>query len=571
MEKAENFFRRWGPIGIFTALVFSPNLVAAYFLARDESMQIAVYLLLFSLMTSMVPMVLVKTLRQFFIVYVPLAFIASAYVGYTLWFRRPPSEGIVAAVIHTNFGEAFELVALAGWGALISLLWGGIYTVFVFRSKTLHAKVGPRSKKIFAAACAIYLIAAAWNFEIVDEDPLYGQVYHFISADGPHKTIPLLDKQTIQNSFPIGLAHALFSTASLNDAVASSSYRFHAHKRQAIADKEIHILIIGESARFKNWGANGYARPTSPHLSARAQQGQVISFSDMAAQSNLTSFAAGMMVSGQTPAIYASTKKIEATVADAFKESGFTTGWISNQDFMYPPAVDFSDFDWSLHRLDEAMLPVIERALARHDNKTFLVIHTRGSHTNYDQRYAKRYKVFAPTLDDVMDKLPPWARFKTGQGATSKDMREALVNSYDNSILATDDLINEVVSLVESKHAVSTVLYVSDHGEDLCDDDRQLFMHGKANATKYEIHIPAFLWTSAEFRARYPEKQEALKEHASSKLSQANVLPTLLDMADVSWEKEDLTKSFASKKFVEPARRDVLTAASIIETYEDLK
>ena len=565
MGKIGNLIRSHGAVWMCAALVFAPNVVTAYFLAQDESVLLAVYLLLFSLIALSVPLILVKTLRQFFVAYIPLAFLAPAYGAYILGFRRPPGEGIIAAIVHTNLGEALEFIQFAGWVAFAPLLSGVAYTIFVVRSRALGTKIDVRVKKVLAGAISTYLIVALISFDITGGGLQRRKPGLFMSADLPGRSIALVDQQTVQNSFPLGLVRAFTEMASFTNAVGASTYRFHASKRQVVAGKEVYVLIIGESARFQNWGVNGYGRQTSPNLSELVRQGQAISFSNMAAQSNLTLFAVSMMVSGESPEKYAKTKRIEATVASAFKEAGFTTGWISNQDFLYPPTVDFSDFDWSLHRFDEAMLPAIDRALARHDDKIFLVIHTRGSHYHYDQRYAKRHRVFVPTFDEIQGLL------STGYGDKSKAIRGAIVNSYDNSILATDELIGKIISLVNSKQAVSTVLFVPDHGEDLFDDKRYLFMHGKPHATKYETHIPAFLWTSAAFRARYPEKQKALKEHANSKLSQSNVLPTLLDLADISLPNENLTKSFASEKFVAPVRRDVLTASSFIENYEDLE
>src|SRR6202008_4924655 len=48
----------------------------------------------------------------------------------------------------------------------------------------------------------------------------------------------------------------------------------------------------------------------------------------------------------------------------------------------------------------------------------------------------------------------------------------ALVNEYDNSILYTDYFLHEVIERLTARHAL--MLYVSDHGESLGDEGRDL-------------------------------------------------------------------------------------------------
>ena len=79
----------------------------------------------------------------------------------------------------------------------------------------------------------------------------------------------------------------------------------------------------------------------------------------------------------------------------------------------------------------------------------------------------------------------------------AKAVPQELMNAYDNSILYTDWLINQAIqTLKEVKDRRGCVLYVSDHGESL--GENNLYMHGvpMSMAPKEQIEIPFIVWTS---------------------------------------------------------------------------
>ncbi len=73
-------------------------------------------------------------------------------------------------------------------------------------------------------------------------------------------------------------------------------------------------------------------------------------------------------------------------------------------------------------------MPFIKEIITNSE-KQFLVVHTSGSHWNYNARYPKEFERFTPTCP-----------IKVKGGASDCDKLE-LVNSYDNSILYTDFII----------------------------------------------------------------------------------------------------------------------------------
>jgi lipid A ethanolaminephosphotransferase len=75
--------------------------------------------------------------------------------------------------------------------------------------------------------------------------------------------------------------------------------------------------------------------------------------------------------------------------------------------------------------------------------------------------------------------------------------KEELINAYDNTIVYTDYILNEIITELEQlKDYKSSMLYVSDHGESL--GEKNLYMHGlpMSIAPKEQIEIPFIIWTS---------------------------------------------------------------------------
>ena len=79
----------------------------------------------------------------------------------------------------------------------------------------------------------------------------------------------------------------------------------------------------------------------------------------------------------------------------------------------------------------------------------------------------------------------------------AKAVPEELINAYDNTILYTDYLVNEVIESMKSLTDYrSCVIFISDHGESL--GENNLYMHGvpMAMAPKEQVEIPFIVWTS---------------------------------------------------------------------------
>ena len=121
--------------------------------------------------------------------------------------------------------------------------------------------------------------------------------------------------------------------------------------------------------------------------------------------------------------------------------------------------------------------------LASSANKVFVVLHTNTSHgPAYNTCYPSDFEVFTPVCETV---------------EMSKALQEEVFNAYDNSIIYTDWLIHNVIETLRSiPDRRCCMLYISDHGESL--GENNLYMHGvpMSMAPKEQYEIPYLVWTN---------------------------------------------------------------------------
>lgn len=84
--------------------------------------------------------------------------------------------------------------------------------------------------------------------------------------------------------------------------------------------------------------------------------------------------------------------------------------------------------------------------------------------------------------------------------------------------LHTDNIIASIIKLVDGFKSISFVFYLSDHGEDLFDNNpSKLLFH--LYPSYQTLHIPLFVWTSSAYDSLFPDKVATLKRNNSILLS----------------------------------------------------
>ena len=84
------------------------------------------------------------------------------------------------------------------------------------------------------------------------------------------------------------------------------------------------------------------------------------------------------------------------------------------------------------------------------------------------------------------------------------------------------------------------MLYTSDHGENLFDDSRRLFLHASPRASIYELHVPFLLWLSDTYITAYPDNAAAVSANRRKRAeSSVTTFHTILQLAGINadeWE-----------------------------------
>ena len=278
------------------------------------------------------------------------------------------------------------------------------------------------------------------------------------------------------------------------------------------------VVIVGESLRADHLGLNGYHRPTTPRLSADTA---VISLPHVTTPYIYTHQSVPYMLT-RADSIHPDRALNEPSFITLFNRAGYNSYWLSAQDKnpAYAPFINEAD---SLNILnagisakdlyDHIMLPAARQFLTCDNGgkPRLLVIHAIGSHWvyNYPQKFA-RYK---PEADTKI-----FSELTTDQ----------IVNSYDNSVLATDDFIATLTDLLRNRNAI--VFYLSDHGENLGENGK--VTHN--DPTPQTKNPACLIWYSEEYARLNPDKIAALRRKAPAYHPNEFLFHTILDAATLT-------------------------------------
>jgi glucan phosphoethanolaminetransferase (alkaline phosphatase superfamily) len=121
-------------------------------------------------------------------------------------------------------------------------------------------------------------------------------------------------------------------------------------------------------------------------------------------------------------------------------------------------------------------------------------------------------------------------------GSSSK---EALVNSYDNTILYLDSFLNTLIERLKKSSKKTILIYISDHGETLGEDG--MWLHAQEHEASKN---PAMLvWFSENFKTSYPIKTQKLKHKKQDSIATDFLFHSVLDLGGIQNFKFDRTQS----------------------------
>lgn len=540
--------RQYSWMAMLFFLLLLPNLFVLFLgsdLSGNALKQLAY--LFFSSLLFLLPALFLKA-RSYFLWMSVFVWFAPIEIGHILFFQMPISVGLMTAILHTNFQEAYELIRSIGIFAIPVAFVISFYYWVTLRKIDNTPILTPKGKLAFGGFFLLFNIA------------LFTAMWH-ISRHSDMRLMMTTDAffSKYRKVYPCDLFVATYRVLASDREVRImhqklTDFTFDASRQEDTSQREIYVLVIGESARYGNFSINGYARQTTPLLEKTEN---LISFSQALSTANLTETALRQLLTRATPE-NPNLAYQEKTLPELFAECGFKTAWIGNQsagdrfiqriastvDYRYFSTTEFD----AANNFDEKLLPEMDNVLSLENSKQLIVLHTLGSHFRYNSRYPQEFIRYTPTLEET-----------TKYNVINASNKDVLVNSYDNTIAYTDFILHEIIQRVADTHAIGAVVYISDHAENLFDDEEQHAMHGTATPNRYEVHIPFLVWISDAYLQAREEKVLEMQKHKDCRISTTNLFDSFADIAGISYRQEDKRLSVAAPDFQEDSVWQVIT------------
>lgn len=259
-------------------------------------------------------------------------------------------------------------------------------------------------------------------------------------------------------------------------------------------DGNLFVLVIGESQSASHIQAYGYQKATTPKLVERLKEPNHLLFNNVFSSWPQT-------VQALSYALTNANQYNQVEVSDAYslieiaRAVGFDTYWLSNQRkygmYETPITVISSTANHEIWTNGSAKMEgvffdeeLVNRLPKVDPNKnTLIIIHLMGSHQKYEKRVPKEFRQFT--------------------GA------DEVVASYDNSVLYTDYVVDEIYNKAKKNPAFKALVYFSDHGE----EPHVVGGHDPVNVTYQMLKVPLFVYLSDSYRKNHLNLFESLKSN----------------------------------------------------------
>ena len=502
-------------ITLFANMSFFSNVLAVYPL----SLKNGIFLVSLGFVSILAQIFLYSIFSHRLIIKPALIFflLISSLTGYFMdQYGIVIDEDMINNLLKTDVGEIRDLINLKLVFYVVFL--GILPSLVVFRLKLNFdsdvKEIFNRLKLVFASI-AILLVATL---------PLSAQYASF-----------LREHQSLR--FYFNPSFAVYSTASfIAPALKNPTLPFRnigkdAKIPKADIDRELVIMVVGETARADHFSLNGYARQTNPLLARK----KIINFPDFWSCGTSTAASLPCMFSKQTREQYdRRTANSTDNLLDILNRAGVSVLWRDNnssskgvadriptEDFKSPDKNPVCDVECR----DVGMLANLQNYIdKRGTGDILIVLHQIGNHgPAYYKRYPQAFRKFTPTCDT---------------NELSNCSSQQLTNSFDNAILYTDYFLSEVIKLLkQNDDRFETVMfYASDHGESL--GENGIYLHGLPYflAPDAQKHVPALMWFGKNSDA---ERLKNIEEKRLTRLSHDNIFSTIMGLFEIKTDVYD--------------------------------
>ena len=426
------------------------------------------------------------------------------------------NSDMIQTVMETNVKEATDLitVSLVLWVFITGVIPSVLLIITKIQYKPLKIEFKKRCK--YVIICLL--------FASVTGVLLYKEYISF--GRNNHKIMKLINvcnytSGTIKYIRKLQLAKREFVELDKNPQYVG----YHKDNKQLYT---VVIFIIGETARASSFSLNGYERKTNPLL----EKQNIAYFKNIHSCGTLTAVSVPCMFSNMNRSDFDS---IDANFTENFldlaQKSGYQIIWKENDggcksvcnrvNYISMTDVNNPQYCHDGYCYDESLLDDLDDILANIKQNTLIVLHTQGSHgPTYYQRYPDKFKKFVPTCDTA---------------DIQNCSLNQIINTYDNTILYTDFIISSTIDMMKKfPQYEASVIYVSDHGESL--GENNIYLHGMPYkiAPIDQIHVPMLVWMNENMKKWDYINYDCLKEIADKNAySHDNIFHSLLGLLKI--------------------------------------
>ncbi|MEJ5072513.1 phosphoethanolamine transferase EptA [Enterobacter ludwigii] len=459
--------------------------------------------------------------------------VSAAAQYFIMTFGVVIDRSMIANIIDTTPAESF---ALASTKMVLTLLLSGLLAViiawWVRVKKPLNAWRGVALRVTSLGISGLLIVLIALLF-YKDYASMFRNNKELVKSLNPSNSIVAVNSWYAHNR----LAH--LPLVRIGEDATQKPVMKNAPRHN------LTILVLGETSRADNFSLGGYGRETNP----RMKQDNVVYFPNTASCGTATAISVPCMFSNMPRAHYnEELAQHQEGLLDIVQRAGINVLWNENDGGCKGACDRVPHQDMNRLNLpgqcidgecyDDVLFHGLEDYINHLKGDGVIVLHTIGSHgPTYYHRYPKNLRTFSPTCDS---------------NEIQNCSKEQLVNTYDNTIVNVDYIVDKTIKLLQSKQDTLTtsLVYLSDHGESL--GENGVYLHGLpwSIAPDTQKHVPMVIWLSDDYQQRYKVNYQCLKDHAKANhYSQDNLFSTVLGLAGVS------TKEYkASDDILAPCR-----------------
>jgi len=416
-----------------------------------------------------------------------LVLFSAAASYYMIFFNVVIGYGVIASVFKvTDLELASESV---GYKFILWVLVFGLLPViainYVKLKNTFWQQVFGKSRgliTITSLILVVFLIKTSVN--TIDEIGMSKS-----KAQNKYTAIPsgIMTSSYLPTNWIAGMSiYAYQEFGSDNKNLVDPTEIYEYVEQSSLEDTYV-VFVLGETTRSDHMQLLGYPRETNPNL---MNEKNLVAMNGISCDTATLLSMRCMFVREGAAADNDQREVSEHNIFYVLSKLGFSSElyamqsevWFYNTinaDYYEMREALAANLDPNIKHFDDMVLiDYMKKSIERHtEGKHLVVLHTKGSHYSYSQRYPRDQAFFKPDCGSI----------------DTKCTLSAQINSFDNSVRYVDLFMSRIFDQLRDKKAI--VFYSADHGESI-NENSHFHATPKEIAPEEQFKVPMLVWAS---------------------------------------------------------------------------